>query len=60
MTQRIFACDEAVSLSAKNGHVVPLSVPLMVFVYVYIKYFIFGALCPSKSGLLNEHIVNIS
>ena len=24
------------------------------------QYFIFGALCPSKSGLLNEHIVNIS
>jgi hypothetical protein len=21
---------------------------------------VFGALCPSKSGLLNEHIVNIS
>jgi len=23
------------------------------------QYFIFGALCPSKSGLLDEHIVNI-
>jgi len=25
--------------------------------YWRMKYFIFGALCPSKSGLMNKHIV---